>query len=232
MKQALYKDIKDYIKEQIVHGEYKANDKIPTEAELTKIFSASRQTVHKALRDLALEGLIVRYPKVGSFVSPQKPQTSILGLRAISDEVKSRGNDYSNKLISLKEIKAGEPIARIMGLVKDQKIYESQLVHKENEVPVRFDIRYILPKLAPDYIKQNFEQITPNEYLQKHCPAQKVDNSIEAVLPDDFVRVFLDLDNEPCLLIARVVWVGAEVASYSKLYYPSSRYILKSSFSY
>lgn len=232
MKQPKYKDIKDYIKEQIVHGKYQANDKIPTEAEFAKMFSASRQTVHKALRDLALEGLIVRYPKLGSFVSPEKPQTSILDLRAISDEVKSRGNEYSNELISLKEIRAPEAIAKIMGLVKDQKIYESQLIHKENDVPVRFDIRYILPKIAKDYIKQDFKDFTPNEYLQKHCPAEKVENSIEAVMPDDFVRIFLDLDEEPCLLISRVVRTGDEVASYSKLYYPSSRYILKSSFSY
>jgi len=232
MKQALYKDIKDFIKEQIKHGEYKANDKIPTEAELTKIFSASRQTVHKALRDLALEGLIVRYPKVGSFVSPQKPQTSILDLRAISDEVKSRGNHYSNELISLKETKASVEIAKMMGLVKDQKIFESQLIHKENDVPVRFDIRYIVPNAAKDYLKQDFSKITPNEYLQKSCPAQKVDNTIEAVTADDFVRIYLDLDDEPCLLISRLVWVDDEVASYSKLYYPSSRYILKSSFSY
>ncbi len=232
MKQALYKDIKDYIKEQIEQGEYQANDKIPTENELTKFFSTSRQTVHKALRDLALEGIIVRYPKLGSFVSPQKPQTSILDLRAISDEVKSRGNIYSNELISLKELKATEEIAQKMSLVKDQKIYESQLIHKENDVPVRFDIRYIKPMAAKDYLKQDFAKITPNEYLQKYCPAQRVDNSIEAILPDDFIRIFLDLETEPCLLISRLVWVGDGVVSYSKLYYPSSRYILKSSFSY
>lgn len=232
MKQPLYKEIKEFIKEQIDDGKYSANEKIPTEQEFTKMFSASRQTVHKALRDLAQEGLIIRYPRAGSFVNPQKPQTSILDLMAISDEVQSRGNSYNNELISLKEVKASEDVAKILGVVTDQKIYESQLIHKENDVPVRFDLRYIKPTLAPDYIKQDFSKTTPNEYLQKHCPAQKVNNSIEAVLPDDFIRIFLDLDKEPCLLISRVVWVDAEVASYSKLYYPSSRYILKSSFSY
>ena len=35
---------------------------------------------------------------------------------------------------------------------------------------------------------------------------------------------------EPCLLISRIVISKEEISSYSKLYYPSSRYKLNSTF--
>ncbi len=104
------------------------------------------------------------------------------------------------------------------------------MIHRENDVPVRYDVRYIKPTIAPEYINQNFKKQTPSEYLQKICPVQKVDNTIEATLVKESIQKYLDITKEePCLLISRVVTSNDEVASYSKLYYPSSRYKLNSS---
>lgn len=229
MKQPVFKEIKDFIKKQIADKVYLPDEKIPTEMELSKQFNTSRPTVNKALSELVLEGVVVRFPRSGTFVTHQKAQTSILDLRNIADEIKQRGNVYTNELICLEEVKADEKIAQVLNIVKDQKIYVSQMVHKENDVPVRYDIRYIKPSIAPDYLKQDFKKITPSLYLQKTCPVQKVNNTIEATMVKESIQNFLDITkNEPCLLISRVVISKDEVASYSKLYYPSSRYKLNS----
>lgn len=229
MKQPLFKEIKKFIKQQIADKVYLPDEKIPTEMELSKQFKTSRPTVNKALSELVLEGVVVRFPRSGTFVTHQKAQTSILDLKNIADEIKQRGNIYTNELICLEEVKADEKIASVLNIVKDQKIFVSQMVHKENDVPVRYDIRYIKPSIAPEYIKQNFKNITPSQYLQKSCPVQKVDNTIEATMVKESIQHFLDITkNEPCLLISRVVISNDEIASYSKLYYPSSRYKLNS----
>ena len=65
------------------------------------------------------------------------------------------------------------------------------MVHKENDVPVRYDIRYIKPSIAPNYIKQDFKNITPSQYLQKSCPVQKVDNTIEATMANEPIQKLL-----------------------------------------
>ena len=229
MKRPLFKEIKDFIKQQIAEKVYLPDEKIPTEMELSGMFNTSRPTVNKALSELVLEGVVVRFPRSGTFVTHQKAQTSILDLQNISDEIKSRGNTYSNELLCLEEVKASEQIAQVLNVVKDQKIYVSQMIHKENDVPVRFDIRYIKPSIAPHYIKQDFQKITPSQYLQKICPVQKVENTIEATLVNESIQNYLDIQKEePCLLISRVVISNKEVASYSKLFYPSSRYKLNS----
>ncbi len=227
----LFEEIKDVIKKQIEDGVYKDGDKIPTEMELAKTFSTSRQTVNKALRDLVLDDIIERFPRSGSFVKTKVSQTSILDLKNIADEIVERGNKYTNKLVSLNIIKANEHIAKILHVVKDQEVYISQMIHYENGVPVRFDTRYIKIYCAKEYINQNFKEITPGEYLRKTCPPQKVQNSIEAIIVNEEIQNYLDISkNEPCLKISRVVTSKGEIASYSKLYYPSSRYKLYSTF--
>lgn len=229
MKQPLFKEIKDFIKKQIANKVYLPDEKIPTEMELSKQFNTSRPTVNKALSELVLEGIVVRFPRSGTFVTHQKAQTSILELKNIAEEIKQRDNIYTNELICLEEVKASEYIARVLNIVKDQKIYVSQMVHKENDVPVRYDIRYIKPSIAPEYLKQSFKDITPSEYLQNTCPVEKVNNTIEAIHAGEEIEKLLDIDkNEPCLLISRIVISNKEVASYSKLHYPSSRYKLNS----
>jgi GntR family histidine utilization transcriptional repressor len=105
------------------------------------------------------------------------------------------------------------------------------MIHYENGVPVRFDTRYIKPSSAPGYITQTFKDSTPSEYLRKTCPPQKVDNSIEALMVNEEIQNYLNISkNEPCLRISRIVTSKDEIASYSKLYYPSSRYKLNSTF--
>lgn len=228
-KQPLFKEIKDFIKQQIAEEKYLPDEKIPTEMELSKMFNTSRPTVNKALSELVLEGVVVRFPRSGTFVTHPQAQTSILDLQNIAYEIKKRGNNYSNELLCLEEVKANEQVARVLNVVKDQKIFVSKMIHKENNVPVRFDVRYIKPTIAPDYIKQDFKKMTPSEYLQKNCPVQKVENTIEATIVNENIQNYLDIkQTEPCLLISRVVISNDEVASYSKLFYPSSRYKLNS----
>ena len=228
-KKPLFKEIKDFIIKQINEKKYLTGEKIPTEAELVEMYKTSRPTVNKAISELVIEGYVERFPRSGTFVKKKIAQSSVMGLKNIAKEIEDRNNTYTNELILLKEIKANEEIANILNVVKDQKIFMSKMIHKENDVPVRFDIRYIKPSCVPAYLEQDFKTITPNEYLQEVCPVKKVHNSIEAVMPNEIIKKYLEIENEPCLLVSRIVISKDQIASYSQLYYPSSRYKLNSS---
>ena len=45
--------------------------------------------------------------------------------------------------------------------------------------------------VAPDYITQDFSEITPSEYLLKIAPASEVEHIIEATMPDEQERALL-----------------------------------------
>ncbi|MDI9366772.1 GntR family transcriptional regulator [Mesotoga sp.] len=64
-----YTVIERYLLEELKSGKYSVGDKLPTEKELMNKFSASRETVRKALDRLSFKAAIVRRPGLGTFVS-------------------------------------------------------------------------------------------------------------------------------------------------------------------
>ena len=63
-------------------------------------------TVHRALRELKAEGVIVRVPGRGTFVSPEKPRTTLLETQDIAEEIRGRGSAYRCRVEALDEIAA------------------------------------------------------------------------------------------------------------------------------
>lgn len=59
----LYEQLKEVIKSKIRDGEYKENEKIPPEPELTEAYSVSRITVRRAIQDLVKGYLIKKQGK-------------------------------------------------------------------------------------------------------------------------------------------------------------------------
>lgn len=60
--------IRQTLIEAIASGRYEVGQRLPSESELVRTFSASRPTVNRALRDLQLSGIIERRAGSGSYV--------------------------------------------------------------------------------------------------------------------------------------------------------------------
>ena len=65
----LYYQLKEYLKARIVSAKMKPGDRIPSERDLIKKHNLSYATVTRALRELVIEGLLIREQGRGSFVS-------------------------------------------------------------------------------------------------------------------------------------------------------------------
>jgi len=105
------------------------------------------------------------------------------------------------------------------------------LVHFENGLPVQLEDRYVLAKLAPDYLKVDFSRTTPHDYLIKAAPLQEAEHVLRSVMPDARTRKLLAMKRgEPCLLVIRRTWSKGAIASVARLHYPGSRYELSGRF--
>lgn len=69
----LYRQVYDALRAQIVDGRYAVGDKLPSEGELSEEYSVSSITVKRALDLLRTDGLIVRRPRLGTFVTSATP---------------------------------------------------------------------------------------------------------------------------------------------------------------
>lgn len=73
----IYHQLKALIREQIESGLWRPGDRIPTEEDLCRLYGISRSPVRQALKELVYEGVLIRCPGVGTFVSDASPrQTS------------------------------------------------------------------------------------------------------------------------------------------------------------
>jgi len=69
-KEPIYKRIKQNLKERIERGELREGERIPSEIELAKQLGVNRSQTRQALRELQLEGYLLRRQGSGTFVAP------------------------------------------------------------------------------------------------------------------------------------------------------------------
>ncbi len=223
--QPLYIKVKRHILENIGSGKWAASARVPSENDIVKSFGVSRMTANRALRELRDEGVLVRIAGVGSFVADRHAQAHPLEIRSIADEIRERGHAHRAEIISLERIRAVAELSEDFGIAPRSELYCSVIVHFENDRPVHLEDRYVLPKLAPEYLKIDFSKTTPYDYLTKVAPLQEAEHVLRAVMPDDRTRRLLAMKrDEPCLLMIRRTWTAGQIASVARLYYPGSRY--------
>ncbi len=78
---------------------------------------------------------------------------------------------------------SGEALADVMQVAARMKLFHSQVLHFENDEPVQLEERWVNPAVAPDYAEQDFTNTTPNLYLMRAAPLQRVEYRIEAAAP-------------------------------------------------
>lgn len=225
-----YARIKEYLLSEIESGAYVAGDRIPAENALATQFGVSRMTANKAIRDLVQKGLLIRRVGSGTFVNQRKSESSLFDIRNIADEIHLRGGEHSSQIIALKEVAASEEVAVFLGVKTGTRVFYSEIVHRENGVAIQLERRHVNPKLAPDYLQQDFERQTPNAILVARYPVTDVENSVEAMLPSDEEAALLEMSpSDACLLVVRRTWSGELLISYTQLLHPGKRYKLNAS---
>jgi GntR family histidine utilization transcriptional repressor len=223
----LYQQVKQFVVDGIRSGQWGNAKRLPSENYLVSQLNVSRMTVHRALRELKSEGVIVRVPGRGTFVSAEKPRSTLLETRDIAEEIRSRGATYRCRVIALDKVRADKDIAAALNLKSGDTVFHSAIVHEDNGDPVQFEERWINPAVAPGYLEQDFTVRTPHRYLIMCAAITEVEHVLHAIRPDTRVREFLKITgDEPCLLLARRTWAGSIAATRSVFIYPGGRYSL------
>jgi GntR family histidine utilization transcriptional repressor len=226
-----YSQIKRMISARIQSGDWRPGDRIASEAELVRDIGVSRMTINRALRELTLEGQLVRVQGVGTFVAENKAQSALFEVKNIADEIRARGSRHQAKVILLQREAASDQTARLFDMKAGDEVYHSILLHLENDVPIQIEDRLVDPRLAKDYLQQDFARITPFVYLSEVAPISEAEHVIEAVLPGAEERRLLRIPaKEPCIRLHRRTWSDGKPVSCVDLTYPGSRYRLSGRF--
>jgi len=221
----LYKQVKQGIINQILHGHWQPHQRVPSESELVSELGFSRMTINRALRELSTEGYLLRLQGVGTFVNEIKAFTPMLEVSNISDEIKSRGHFHTSRVLRVQKQTASDSQAIQFNLRPGSQLFHSVIVHYENDNPVQLEDRMVNPEVAPLYLQQDFTKTTPFAYLSQLAPLTAGEHTVEAVIANDEEQRLLKISNtEACLQILRRTWHQEKVVTCARLLYPGGRY--------
>ena len=226
-----FQHIKDFLLKSIQDGTWKEGDAIPSEASLAQQFGVARMTVNRAVRELTSEQILHRIQGSGTYVAQQKYQATLVEIKSIADEIRSRGHTHSSQLYLLVAAVADELLASKFQVKKGHPLFHSLIVHFENGQAIQVEDRWVNSHLAPGYLEQNFNEKTPNEYLMNIAPLQGVDYRIEAILPTRTIADMLDISSkEVCLVLHRKTRSKNQIATIVTMWHPGHRYQFTGSF--
>lgn len=223
--------VQDWLRAGIRNGQWRAGDRLPSEAELCARFAVSRMTANRALRELQFEGLVRREQGRGSFVAELSRVAARLELRDLHADVTARGHHHEAEVLALRRQRASAEVAHALALRPAAAVFFCQLLHREQGRPLQLESRWVAPAAAPDFLAQDFTAITPTAYLLHVAPLTAARYQIEAVPASaDEARVLKLSAGEPCLLVQRLSHGSAGPVSWARLLHPGGRYVLQGSF--
>ncbi|QQZ10084.1 GntR family transcriptional regulator [Heyndrickxia vini] len=143
----LYHQVKDYLEEKIILGEWDPGYQLPTEKELSAHFQVSTITVKRAIHDLVNKGILYRQRGKGTFVS-RKEDKDIYQLVSLRNEAEE-DKHHPHKSLSFQEEEAGVKIGKMLGINAKDKVYKIHRLKIEEETPVGIEYTYIPYSLFP-----------------------------------------------------------------------------------
>lgn len=217
----LYQQLGALIDRDIANGVYKAGDKLPTELELSKKYGVSRVTVRGALAELAERNLLVRWRGKGTFVSGDKINKSIVGVRSFSDLCAEIGCRPGAKVLKCVIEPAQEEDIEALQLEENANVIVTERVRFANDVPVSFEISRFPERfsflLQEDLNDTSMFAIIREKYGISFGESRKM---IELTYATHEISVYLQLPEAyPLLLITSVSCDTANIPAHRSFQY-------------
>jgi len=217
----------NYLLSEINKGNLKYGDQIPSELELTKQFKFGRQTVHNALSDLALQGIIVRTPGKGSFVSGPSVNRNIKKKKSFTEDMQSIGMEPGSSLLEFRVVLAKDypEIANDLHIGNSEKLYMIVRLRTGNGIPIALQYTYIPTK----YI-EHFDLSATEKSLNEYTASIGYEvigfmTKLRAVEATEDQRTILKTKSRAVLNSISIQYIKSnQPLSYTSSFYCSDRY--------
>jgi GntR family transcriptional regulator len=203
----LYRSIKKYLKERILAGDYAADQQLPSENQLMKIFDVSRVTVRQALHQLQKERIVVSRQGKGYFVARAKAVQDLARLQGLGEAIADSGFSAHSEVLDLQETTADKRVAEALALEPGAPVIRLRRVRHINSQPVSYDVSYFPVEIGRRL--REFDLVHSDVFvlLEENLghPLGMADLKIEADKADEALASLLGTDvGTPILRIERL----------------------------
>ena len=198
----LYLQLKTSIVADITSRRYNTNQRLPSERELALRFKVSRMTVRQALLELAREGTIYTRTGKGTFVAEPKIDQQLRALTGFSQDVRTRGNKPTSRVLKSKVIPSPADVAIALRLTPNAEVIQLSRLRIADGKPLAIETAYLPFALFPNLLTHNFANeslygVLENEYKVILTQAEQ---TLEAALAEADEINLLKLDPPAAVL--------------------------------
>lgn len=221
----IYDQIRRAIRDLVLNGTWPPGTPVPPEHALMEQLGASRMTVHRALVQLAREGLITRRRRSGTIVASPPASHAMLDILSIPDEVERLGQRYDYEVLSRADGRPPAELAMRFGLKRGEKVVHLVALHRADGKPHVLEERVIHLATVPAAADDDFSTTPPGDWLLRNSLWSQAEHAISAVPaePEDARLLAIDA-GEACLLIERRTWNQGAPVTAVRLLYPGNRH--------
>lgn len=149
---ALWRQIADAIRLDIVGGKLASGDKLPTEALLAERFSANRHTVRRALAVLAEEGVVIAEQGRGTFVKSIRRLSYPIGKRTrFREGLRGQASTVVTNTLGDRIDNASAQVAEALSLKPGAKVVRLEAVSLADGVPLSRSTTWLAYRQFPDF---------------------------------------------------------------------------------
>lgn len=161
--------IRDDVRARIAAREWVPGALIPGEEALAASYGVARATVNRALRDLALTGLVERRRKAGTRVAQGAARRAVLSIPVIRQEIEASGKAHTFQILTFAEDEAPDQVRGAMALGRAHRLLHVVTLHRADGRPHALETRWLnlaaVPGPLPDLMR-----VTVNEWLLATVP--------------------------------------------------------------
>ena len=216
----IYQEIRD----QILKGNYRDGDKLPTEVDLMRQYNVSRDTVRHAMRLLVEEELVTRMAAKGTMVKFNPAERTLTRLRSFSEIMQMEGTPTISKNVEVVLLEESQPEIRMaLELSPLHHIYRISRIRYADELPLSLETVYVPYRLCPDlenYLRPQSSLFRLYESVYQHRLGES-SISIQAELPAEEVATMLGITATTPIL--KTISLG-RLMDGTPLYYAISQY--------
>ncbi len=190
--------------------ENEGEDKIPlpSETEMSEMFSVNRGTIRHALDMLEREGLIYREKGRGTFVRRRRVELDLSYLCSTTDDLKNRGWEPATEVISINKVSPRSHIRTSLNLEEGEKVWEVYRLRLANNEPISlqraFYPVYMMPDLVQKDLTSSLFRIWQESY---HIQPRDAEQTIRTRIPtSEEAEVLQTTDCDPIFEITRVTF--------------------------
>ncbi|TVP82461.1 MAG: trehalose operon repressor, partial [Alkalicoccus sp.] len=193
------------IAEKIQGGEYPPGAKLPSEHELMEAFHTSRETIRKALNQLAQNGFIQKVQGKGSIVlDAAKFDFPVSGLVSFKELASSLGNRHVTYVEKLELIEADKEVQKQLQAPSGSKVWKVYRVREIDGEKIILDKDY----LKQMYVENLTEEICANsiyEYIENvlHMKISFAKKEIIVEEPTEEDREYMDLEGYSNVVVVK-----------------------------